>query len=243
MSRPRPAPDASPNAAETAEAHYRRMCRLGEMSAAQLARALADEPGPWIETAARYGVAEAQVRLGQLRLEDGRSEEALCWFERAAAKGSAEAMNMLGRAAELGWAGPADDAAAARWYRRAAEAGDPWGQYNYANLLFDGRGVPRDEAQALAWYRLAAGQGHARAMNLLGRCAEEGWGGAADMAAARDWYRRSAEGGYFRGAYNHAACLAADGRLDEARAWLDAALEEAPNDQRPALLAALRDGR
>jgi TPR repeat protein len=80
----------------------------------------------------------------------------------------------------------------------------------------------------VAWYRAASDQGHARAMNLLGRCCEHGWGVDRDPATAADWYRRSAEGGYFRGQYNHASILVAEGRRDEGRAWLQAAIDQAP---------------
>jgi TPR repeat protein len=227
-------------AAAEAEAHYRRMCRLARMSGAELGRVLAGEgAAPWIESAARYGVAEAQLRLGQLRLDAGEAAEAVAWFERAARQGSAEAMNMVGRALENGWGVAVDAAAAAAWYRRSADAGCDWGQYNYANLLFDGRGLAQDQAAACVWYRKAAEQGHARAMNLLARCCEEGWGVARDPAAARRWYRRAAEAGYFRGQYNYATWLVREGRADAARGWFDAALAGAPPDSRATMAEAV----
>jgi len=233
----------APAAAE-AEAHYRRMCRLARMRPAELAQALAAEPRVWLESAARYGLAEAQLRLGQLLLDgDGDAaadpSAARGWFSCAAAQGSPEAMNMLGRCLEHGWGGEADLAGAAGWYRRAADAGLDWGEYNYANLLFDGRGVRRDQAAACAWYAKAAAKGHARAMNLLARCCEEGWGVACDPAAARGWYLRSAEAGYFRAQYNHATLLAADGRLAEAVGWFEQALVGGPAEARASMAAAL----
>jgi TPR repeat protein len=228
--------------AAEAEAHCVRMTRLSRMSPAQLARVLAGkgtDAAPWIESAARYGVAEAQVRWGQLRLEAGEAAEALAWFERAAVQGSAEAMNMAGRAWENGWGAGVDLGAAALWYQRAAEAGSDWGQYNLGNLLFDGRGVAQDPVAAVARYREAAAQGHARAMNLLGRCCEEGWGVARDLAAARHWHRRSAEAGYFRAQYNHATWLAREGRLDEALIWFEQALAGATPGSRRSMTDAI----
>lgn len=223
-----------PDAAAEAETHYLRMWRLRRMSGAELRALLAGEPAqvaPWIESAARYGVVEAQVRLGQMRLDGvgvARDQAvALVWFTRAAQSGAADAMNMVGRCLENGWGATEDLPAAADWYRRSAEAGHDWGEYNYANMLFDGRGVDRDRAQAAGWYRRASEQGHARAMNLLARCYEEGWGVARDAREARAWYRRSAEGGYFRAKYNHATLLAADGRIDEALSWFEQACREA----------------
>ena len=76
-------------------------------------------------------------------------------------------------------------------------------------------------------------------MNLVGRCLEHGWGAAADSQSARDWYRRSAEGGYFRGRFNWASVLADDGRIAEAATWFEAALADAPEPSRGAMLAAL----
>ncbi len=233
-------------AAQEAETHYLRMWRLRQMSAADLRVLLAGDPekaAPWIESAARYGLVEAQMRLGQMRLDGvGVSPDpgaALEWFRRAADKGAPEAMNMVGRCYENGWGAAEDLVAAAHWYRRSGEAGHDWGEYNYANMLFDGRGVARDLEQALAWYTRAAAQGHARAMNLLARCYEEGWGTARSPALAYEWYRRSAEGGYFRAQFNHGTLLAARGRIDEALAWFETACRGATPDGRQGLVDAL----
>jgi TPR repeat protein len=76
-------------------------------------------------------------------------------------------------------------------------------------------------------------------MNLVGRCFEQGWGAAADRAEARHWYRRSAEAGYFRGQYNYASALTADGRPWEATAWFEAALAGAPAASRAVMAQAL----
>lgn len=233
-------------AAQEAETHYRRMWRLRQMSAAELRVLLAGDPekaAPWIESAARYGLVEAQMRLGQMRLDGTgapRDEAAaLGWFRRAADKGSPEAMNMVGRCYENGWGAAEDLVAAAHWYRRSGEAGHDWGEYNYANMLFDGRGVARDPAGACVWYRRAADRGHGRAMNLLARCYEEGWGVARDPAASCAWYRRSAETGYFRAQYNHASVLAAHGAVDEALAWFERACRAATPESLPGMLDGL----
>ena len=231
---------------EAVQADYLRMSQLRRMSSAELRSLLAGDPAtaaPWVHAAARYGVAEAQLRLGQILLDGLGAEKdeaaALTWFTRAAKTGAPEAMNMVGRCHENGWGTDVDPAAAADWYRRSAEAGHDWGEYNYANMLFDGRGVARDEAGALAWYQRASDKGHARAMNLLGRCYEEGWGTPRDPVAAADWYRRSAEAGYFRAQFNYGSVLAAHGRVDEALTWFDQACREAPADSRAAMIAVL----
>jgi TPR repeat protein len=236
----------APHAAAEAEAHYLRMWRLRQMSSAELRVLLAGAPSeiaPWVESAARYGLIEAQTRLGQMRLDgSGVARDkaaALEWFTRAADAGSPEAMNMVGRCLENGWGGPEDLIASAHWYRRSAEAGYDWGEYNYANMLFDGRGVECDQSAAVIWYRRASERGHARAMNLLARCYEEGWGVARDPKSAWNWYRRSAEGGYFRAQFNFATLLAGQGRMDEALGWFDQACRAATPESLPGMIKAL----
>jgi TPR repeat protein len=135
-------------------------------------------------------------------------------------------MNMVGRCYENGWGVAPDPVIAVSWYRKAAKAGDSWAQYNLGHMLLDGNGVAMDRAEAFFWYSKAAGQGHPRAMNLVARCHELGWGVERDLEAARRWYRASAEGGYFRGQYNWATILAAEGRVAEARAWFAKAAEQ-----------------
>jgi TPR repeat protein len=218
------------------------MSRLRAMSYDDLRALLSGgdaEAAPWIVSAARYGVAEAQVRLGQMYLDGvGVARDhtaALEWFLRAARKGSCEAMNMVGRCYENGWGADEALAAAATWYRSSADAG----QYNYANMLFDGRGVDLDREQAVIWYRRAADQGHTRAMNLLARCHEEGWGTTRNPSLACEWYRRSAHGGYFRAQFNYATVLASTGRIGQAMGWFEKARGDAPRESLTAMTEAL----
>jgi uncharacterized protein len=234
------------HAAAEAEARFLRMCALQRMTPGELRSALAGDAAqaaPWVEAAAMFGVASAQLRWAQMLLGGVGAHKdppaAFRWFAQAAGQGDAEAMNMAGRCCENGWGVAQDLAEAARWYRRSADAGHDWGEYNYANLLFDGRGVAQDRAEAARWYQLAADQGHTRAMNLLARCYEEGWGVARDPAAAVTWYRRSAEGGYFRAEFNYATLLAAGGRLDEALNWFERACLAATAESRPGMVARL----
>jgi len=177
-----------------------------------------------VRAAAQHGIVEAQTIFGQMLL-DGKflprdPEAALRWFTSAAGGRHAEAMNMAGRCHELGWGTPAAPDIAASWYRQAAELGYTWGQYNLANLLLRGRGVMQDRGQALRWFRAAAAQGHAKSMNLLGRFYEEGWEIPADRQAALHWYRCSAEAGDFRGQYNYATILLAQGQTAAACQWV-----------------------
>ncbi|HTW34784.1 MAG TPA: tetratricopeptide repeat protein [Rhizomicrobium sp.] len=224
-----------------------RVAALTMMDPQALAKLLGGNPenaAPWIAAAARLDIAEAQVRLGRMLLAGEGVEEnrpvAFAWFARAAQAGNAEAQNMLGRCCEHGWGVPHSAELAAVWYARAAEAGNAWAQYNLGHFYLDGNNVARDAAAAFHWYSRAATQGHPRAMSLVGRCCEEGWGTAPDLGEAREWYRRSAEAGYFRGAFNYATVLAADGLDADAVQWFAHALGLAPDDKRDTLIAAWR---
>ena len=197
----------------------------------------------WVEAAANCGIVEAQLRLGRMLLK-GESvgldtRAAFACFLCAAKSGNADGHNMLGRCFENGWGTAQDYFAAAHHYRIAAEAGLDWAQYNLGHMLLSGNGGTRDARAAFCFYGLAAMQGHVRAMNLLGRCYEQGWGVARHMGLARDWYRRSAEGGYFRGAYNYADMIAADGCIAGALHWFGRALADATEPTRSAMAAAL----
>ena len=228
---------------QTAEALFSALLLMRPERLAHLLASDPDRAAPWVRAAAECGLVEAQVHYARLLLE-GRGVKrntaaAHGWFRRAAASGDADACNMVGRCLENGWGAVASASEAAPWYRRAAETGLAWAQYNLAHLLLDGNGVARDATAGFDLYRRAAAQGHARAMNLVGRCLEHGWGCACDPAEARRWYARSAAGGYFRGRFNHADCLAADGDLDGAVAMFDAAFASAPPQNRRGMAEAL----
>lgn len=236
--------------AAAAEEHYRRVCELERMDEGDLRALLARDPSNaarYVESAARQGLVEAQLRWGRMLLAgEGASADAaaaLRWFRKAAAAGSAEAMNMVGRCLELGLGAEADLKAAAEAYAAAARAGSAWGEYNLANLAFDGRGAPRDLSAAVAGYRRAAAAGHGGAMNLLARCLEEGWGVSRDPAQARRWYARSAQAGSFRGGFNQGLLLVEEGELEAGAAAIEAACRAAPPAARPGLMAELRRRR
>lgn len=202
-----------------------------------------DDAAEWVAAAAACGIAQAQVRLGRMLLEGERvtrdPHAAFACFLCAVESGDAEGHNMLGRCFENGWGTEPDFATAAHHYRIAAEAGLDWAQYNLGHMLLSGNGVARDRQAAFRFYGHAAAQGHVRAMNLLGRCYEQGWGVERSAATARAWYRRSAEGGYFRGAYNYADTIAAEGCIAGALHWFECALADAPEPSRSVMIAAL----
>ena len=102
--------------ARRSRAHFERspgripFAELRALTPEKLAEALTGAPGEtirWVAAAARYGLVEGQLLLGQCLL-DGRGlpgdpRAALRWFEAAAGAGNLEAMNMVGRCHEMGW--------------------------------------------------------------------------------------------------------------------------------------------
>jgi hypothetical protein len=221
-----------------------RVAALSMMKPEQLSAALRGEnAADWIKAAAACGIAEAKLRLGRMLLEgDGVArdpEAAFACFNSAADDGDTDGHNMLGRCYENGWGAAKDYAKAVRHYRIASEAGLDWAHYNLGHMLLSGSGVARDPDAAFVCYAKAAEKGHVRAMNLMGRCYEEGWGVAPDRAKARDWYRRSAFGGYYRGAYNYADMIAAEGCVHSASYWFKCALAAAPQPTLGLMLRAL----
>ena len=200
---------------------------IRQASPEQLAAAFAappEEAAPWIEAAAKLGMARAQALWGQYLLDaiGGVRHDpvaAVEWFRAAATAGDALGMNMLGRCLENGWGAPMDYVEAVRWFRAAAEAGLDWGQYNLANMLLRGDGVAEDRAEALRWYHAAAAQGHAKSINMVARFHEEGWVIPRDPQRAAQLYAASAQRGDFRGQFNLGVLLTAEGRIEDAVHW------------------------
>ncbi len=197
---------------------------IGPTNWQALLRAEPASAAAWMEAAAALGHREAQLVMGQWRL-DGHGAardpaQALAWFIKAARQGEPMGMNMAGRCCEVGWGTPVNAQTAAHWYQQAAVKGLPQAMYNLANLLASGIGVPQDHAAALTLYRNAADLGYAKAKTKIGRYYEDGLLVEKDLEAAFFCYQEGAEGGDFRGQFCYAGMLAERGRLEEAAEWL-----------------------
>lgn len=193
-----------------------------------------------VRAAAQRGVCEAQAIYAQMLLDGvlvpADPAYAFHLFERAAVGGHLESINMVGRCLDQGWGVPASPSLAERWFRKAAERGHDWGMYNLATLLILGRGIKQDRLQALHWLREAAQLGHAKSINLLGGFYEDGWEVARDFTRARECYRISAVRGDFRGQFNYARMLAADGDIRGAIYWL----KQVPATATPAFISKMK---
>jgi len=188
--------------------------------------------GARLQQAAIDGDVAAQIGWAHMLLEGHgvarNPDAALRWFQLAARSGSAEAINMVGRCHELGWGTARNSRMAAHCYRTAGEEGHAWANFNLAMLMLAGEGVPYDRREALALLVRSARRGNAKAMNTIGQACEEGWRGRVKPMAARRWYLRAARRGCFRGAFNTARHLMADGDLDRTTGWLRRSIAVAP---------------
>jgi len=161
------------------------------------------------------------------------------WVEAAMGCGIAQAQIRLGHMLLAGDGIRPDARAAFACFLCAAKSGDADGHAMLGYCLENGRGTEKDLPAAIRHYRRAAALGHAGAMNFLGRCLEAGIGMKADKFLARAWYRRSARGGDFRGAYNYATMIAAEGCIAGALHWFGRALLGAPEPNRGDMVTAL----
>lgn len=197
---------------------------IATLNAEDVAQRLAEDRDGFLEAAAIDGIPAAQALWGQLLLDRGEAAAGFGWFVKAAAQDHLMALNMVGRCYDLGWGVEIDKSRAVACFRVAAERGLAWAMYNYATLLALGEGVAEDKVAALGWLERASREGEglvaAKAINFVGSFAEDGWAGRRDMARARRCYARAAAGGDFRGCFNHARMLAADGDVTGALPWL-----------------------
>lgn len=161
------------------------------------------------------------------------------WVEAAMSCGIAEAQLKLGRMLQTGDGVSPNAGAAFACFLCAAKSGNAEGHAMLGHCLENGRGMDKDLRAAARHYRCAAALGHAGAMNFLGRCHEAGIGVTANQLLARAWYRRSAKGGDFRGAYNYATMIAAEGCIAGALHWFGRALLNAPEPDRGDMVTAL----
>ena len=156
------------------------------------------EAGVWYLLAARAGLVDAQVRMGDIAhfgvLDHKRDDaEALGWYRAAATAGHAGAQYMTGLLTE---AKPDQAPEAAGWYRKAGAQG--WANANkrMGDAYRDGTlGLTRDDAEALSFYKQAAANGHVAAMVDVAAFTEAGRGTASDQATTHALWRAAADKG------------------------------------------------
>lgn len=126
--------------------------------------------------------------------------------------------------------------------RAGVERGEAASQYQLGQMYLRGAGVDKDRAEAEKWLRLAAAQGHAGAQDRLAMLLIPDDGYAGDAEQAMLWFRKAAEQGRARSQYFVGAALLQQGRLDEAKLWLQkSAAQHYPSAQ--AKLASLEHAK
>jgi uncharacterized protein len=120
----------------------------------------------WMQKSAEQGYVPAQEGMGEMYLENLRSNgpvpdyaDADRWFRQAATQGDAEALFWLGTGYERGLFGAVDYREALKWLRKSAAQGRPDAQFCLGGMYEHGEGVPESDEMAARWYR-KAGQQH-----------------------------------------------------------------------------------
>ncbi len=142
---------------------------------------------------ARSGDAEAQVRLGNDYMDDGRSvakneSKAVYWWKKAARQGEPTAFAALGD-----YYIDKQKYVAADYYMRGAKLGDADAQLGLARCYRDGIGVEKNLQKALPLYVEASNHGSTDAAYDLGILYRDGHGDLKpDLANAKAWLRKAA---------------------------------------------------
>lgn len=125
---------------------------------------------------AESGDAEAQLLLGESRLEKGRLREALDLFERAAENGNAKANYHLAFAYFNGTGVEKNLGKSAEYLKLSAEGEYIPAMAQLGSYYIGGIGVARDEQMALFWTRRAAKENDPLGVYNLGIAYLEGLG-------------------------------------------------------------------
>ncbi|MYN07872.1 TonB family protein [Pseudoduganella aquatica] len=181
-------------------------------------------------SAAQLGHADSEYEVGMAYVNGvgvmPSIAKAIPWLRKAADQGNHEAQVALGDALAAQTEPQPDYQAIAGWYQQAAQAGDDLGQLRLAQCYLLGSGVEKNPAQAAFWLRKAADQRQPRAEALLASLYLEGTGVAVDKTEADKLLRLSAAGGD-PVAMRRLAAIAPT--PDEAKAWLQKALQADPS--------------
>jgi TPR repeat protein len=189
------------------------------------------------ESAAAAGSALARARLGQIYLEGEGvgvdAKKAFEYFRAAADQGNAAAFLGLGFLYESGQGVARNPRAAREWYEKASATGLTEARLRLAYMSLD-RNTLEGELEASRWLAMAAAQSEPRALNdyawLLATSQHpEVRDGTRAVILARLAVEKTRRPGYLD---TLAAAYAEAGRFTEAVAAQQAAIAEAPADDR-----------
>lgn len=110
----------------------------------------------------------------------------------AAKAGVRQAERDMGKSAEFGWLGEADNKKALSWYQVAADHGDPYSQWRIGMAYINGELGPKDSIKGVDYLRGAAASDFPQAMTDLGVMYVTGDGVSKDFNKARALYENAA---------------------------------------------------
>ncbi len=154
--------------------------------------------GRWIKTAARNGLAEAQLSMGLLYYRGYNKsapdvKKAAYWFAQAAEQGVAEAQYCMGQIRANGVDRKKNEAQAVRWWRKAALQKYAPAQHNLAVAYLYGAGVRSDRDKAMQWFIKEAEHGDPQTQFNLARLYSEGKWFNKNARHAANWFYRAGE--------------------------------------------------
>lgn len=166
-------------------------------------------------------------------------------YRQAAEMGYAKAACALGNMLIAGTGGSSDPARGLDLCRRAADAGVADAQTDYGGYLLADKHIPKNAVEARGYLSLAAAQGQRNAAFLLGQIYWKGDGVDKNVPEAAIWWITAYENGRTDAAFligNAALSLVvaaaqtkqpvANVVIDQAKRWLDVAMEKDPDPKK-----------
>lgn len=163
-----------------------------------------------LRQAAGRGHVEAQWKLGEILVEDGRSAEAVQFLRSAAESGSDDAQQLLAQCYANGRGVEPDIGEAIRLWRMAASQGNGAAILNLGMCHYHGRGMPKNLVQAFQHFGAASkieSPTQKDAIFMLGVSHEQGFGTPRFPPLAVVCYEIAAEKGQPDACFNLGTCL------------------------------------
>lgn len=193
----------------------------------------------YYKKAANQNHAEAQYWLGEIYYNGygvmQNYSEAFKWYTKSAKNGDLDAMLSLGNCYLYGDGTKKNVNQAISWYKKGADQNEPGCQYQLGMCYWDGNGVKKNKSTAFSLFEKSAQQGYARANNKLGLIYHEGEYADTDFQKAMSYYQLAANDGFPTAMYNLGILYQDLNDVENARKWLNEALEAGFEDAREAL--------
>lgn len=193
----------------------------------------------YYKKAANQNHAEAQYWLGEMYYNGygvmQNYSEAFKWYTKSAKNGDLDAMLSLGNCYLYGDGTKKNVNQAISWYKKGADQNEPGCQYQLGMCYWDGNGVKKNKSTAFSLFEKSAQQGYARANNKLGLIYHEGEYVDMNFQKAMSYYQLAADDGFPTAMYNLGILYQDLNDVENARKWLNEALEAGFEDAREAL--------